>query len=299
MTPPVRCCRGFRQGFHLIRAVRIASLNHVVVIVPLLWCHPPDFRELTVFINHATGDGVEDLLRIDGTTRSAHGLVRLNLVRHLLQVAQAFQWIVLVNGVPTYIEQKQSIKQFEDIRTWLVDDDKHNLSTQGQLLQNVHDVFAVPTGEPTRRLVYKKDRWFTDQFQGNVQAFALSSRNRFIHDGTHTQIPNFPKPQTPQRRFNAFQSFFLGRTAQTQLRAEFEVFIHCQFADEHVLLGNVPKAAFGQRAFLKNGVPVHEYVSKRWTHGTVQDVEQRRFPRPTRPHDTNQVSGLGFNGQRP
>ena len=196
LLPPTGNSRGLRSLQFSSLSLAIGSLlDHVVVVVPLFRRNASVLCQLSVFVHHARRNRIKNLLRVDRTTRSAHGFGSLHLVGHLFEVGEAFQWIVLVNRVAPHIQQQQPIEQLENIRTRLVDDNEYNLTAQRQLLQDVHDVLAITAGQATGGLIHKQHSGLTNQFQGNVQSLALSARNRFVHHGTHAEVADFPQTE--------------------------------------------------------------------------------------------------------
>ena len=176
-----------------------------------------------------------------------------------------------------------------------MDDNEYNLAAQCQLLQDVHDVLAVPAGQATGGFIHKQHSGLTNQFQGNVQSLALSARNRFVHHGTHAEVSDFPQAQATKGQLNALQSLRLCRSPQTQFSTEFEVFIHRQFADQDILLSNVTQASLRNSVIPVNGVTIQVYFTKRRLLRSIQDVQQRGFAGTTRAHDANQISRLCFD----
>ncbi len=204
------------------------------------------------------------------------------------EIGQTLERVANEYRVPSGVEQQQPVEQLEDVRTRLVNDDKDQLPAQGQLLQQVHDVLAVPAGKSTRRLIHKQHKWFTDEFEGDVQALPLASADGFVQNRPHAQIPDAPKPEPLQRRIHLLPQCVFVQIPKAQPRAVHQVVPNRELADQDVLLRNVPDEPIEFRAGIVHILPVQQHLPEGRADRTVEDVQKRRLPAATGSHDAHE-----------
>src|SRR5271165_3269061 len=73
------------------------------------------------------------------------------------------------------LEHDETVKLLEDLQARLVNGGNDGVAREGQLLENLNDVFGVVRRQPGSGLIQEDHRCFGDQLHGNVHPLALST----------------------------------------------------------------------------------------------------------------------------
>ena len=109
-----------------------------------------------------------------------------------IEVPHRVKGISPVNGMAASIQHEQTVKHLEEVRARLVQHSKHQLSSVRQFFEDVEDLLAVPARQSACGLVQEEHRGLPKQFETDVDALPLSTRNDFVKDRPHAQILNVP-----------------------------------------------------------------------------------------------------------
>ena len=153
-----------------------------------------------------------------------------------IEVPHRVKGISPVNGMTASIQHEQTVKHLEEVRARLVQHSKHQLSSVRQFFEDVEDLLAVPARQPTCGLVQEEHRGLPKQFETDVDALPLSTRNDFVKDRPHAQILNVPQAQLREHFVHTLVAVFFAHGSQAELGIEGQVFAHGQFRDEHIFL---------------------------------------------------------------
>ena len=144
LRPPIR---HLGCALHRLAALRCrrqgVSEHDGVEIVPLLGRGAARLGFSTVLVHRLRFHNVKELLWVDVSTSAAFAFIGVNAAGQGIEVLNGVQRVAPKNGMPSHIQQEQLVKHLEEVGTGLVEHGEHQLTREGQFLQQVEDLLAV------------------------------------------------------------------------------------------------------------------------------------------------------------
>ena len=149
--------------------------------------------------------------------------------------------------------------------------------------QQIDDLFGVGRGKSRGGLVEEEYGGFANQFEGDVQSFALSARDVFSDGRTYFQVFGSVEFEVFQRFDDSFVDFLLRHSFKTEFCRVVKVLIDGEFLDEQVVLRHESDEVSGLR--FRDVVSVDGDSSFLRSERAVQNREQGRFSSTRTAHD--------------
>ncbi len=160
----------------------------LVDFVPVFGAFLASVGGVAIFVFLAGVEDVEDEFGVDVAAGGALSDVGVGLVVLGFEVYDALGGVAVVDGVSAGVEDEHFVEHLVDVGRGLVDDDEHEFAFEGEFSQEVHYVLGVAAGEAGCGFVDEEDARFSDEFEGDVESFALASGDHFIKRGAYLEV---------------------------------------------------------------------------------------------------------------